>query len=171
MRRAQVLLSTGLRPLGITAVQRPVTLIGVQAPCRATASRRERPRGRIGVVSVRRRPPVGDGRKGRRTRSENAARCVRFRTRVRNPCSRTPDGICRDSISTESRVGSKPLTISQSCGPWRSAVCQKAATSRSNSIIRQCPTSLSMMAVSETMPPPANGSMSSFGVASICSSQ
>ena len=91
------------------------------------------------------------------------ARWVRFNTSVRNPRSTESSGALRSKSRTNSRVGVNSAIRAARFGPWSSAARQNAATSRSSSISTARSDKFSMIAVSETIAPPANGSISILG--------
>ena len=96
-------------------------------------------------------------------------RLVRFSTNVRKPWSRTVRGTSRAIRSTAARVGVKARMRSIRSSECSSAERQKEDTSRSSSTITARAVSPSITAVSDTMPPPANGSTSTAtGSASHC---
>lgn len=88
---------------------------------------------------------------------------VRLRTKVRNPCSVSlhmhPCSIC----FTLSWVGLNCRIFSTSVAPSCNVARQKAATSWSLSIMTHWSVKSSIMAVRETIPPPANGSIKTLG--------
>ena len=88
---------------------------------------------------------------------------VRFSTSVRKPCSTTPSGLRCSKSRTNSRVGVNSAIRATRLGPWRSAARQNAATSWSSSTSIARSAKSSMIAVSDTIAPPANGSMSILG--------